>query len=133
MSAIRIRKHIDSDTLTLPELRPFIGRMVDIVIEEPTPATISEQFWAFTANLPTTEAEFAAQQEQFRQWRGDLRFDAHWPMIDRFLARDFEKTRKWAEINKSLRDSLQDYDYDAQRDQDACDLRDMRDMQERFK
>lgn len=34
MSSIRIRKHIDSDTLTLPELRPFIGRTVEIAIED---------------------------------------------------------------------------------------------------
>ena len=37
MSAIRIRKTIDSDTVTLPELKPFIGRTVEIVIEEKQP------------------------------------------------------------------------------------------------
>jgi hypothetical protein len=37
MSAIRIRTRIDSDTLTLPELRPFIGRTVEIIIEESAP------------------------------------------------------------------------------------------------
>jgi hypothetical protein len=121
MSAIRIRKRIDSDTLTLPELRPFIGRTVEIVIEESAPATTSEQFWAFAANLPTTEAEFAAQQEQFRLWRADPGFEPHWPMIDRFLARDFEKTRKWAEVTKAVQE-LTDYDYEAykvQREFDA--------------
>ena len=35
MSAIRIRKMIDSDTLHLPELRPFIGQTVDITVEGP--------------------------------------------------------------------------------------------------
>lgn len=34
MAAIRIRKTIDSETLTLPELKPLIGRTVEIVIEE---------------------------------------------------------------------------------------------------
>jgi hypothetical protein len=34
MSAIRIRKTIDSDILHLPELRPFIGHTVEIVIED---------------------------------------------------------------------------------------------------
>lgn len=34
MSAIRIRKKIDSDTLHLPELGPFIGHTVDILIED---------------------------------------------------------------------------------------------------
>ena len=35
MSAIRIRKTIDSDTLHLPELRPFIGQTVEITVEGP--------------------------------------------------------------------------------------------------
>ena len=34
MSAIRIRRTLDSDTLHLPELRPLIGRTVEIVVEE---------------------------------------------------------------------------------------------------
>jgi hypothetical protein len=34
VTAVRIRKTIDSDTLHLPELIPFIGHTVDIVIEE---------------------------------------------------------------------------------------------------
>jgi hypothetical protein len=38
MNAIRIRKRIDSDTLHLPELAPFLGHTVDIVIED-QPAT----------------------------------------------------------------------------------------------
>ena len=67
MSAIRIRTRIDSDTLTLPELRPFIGRTVEIVIEESPADSAAHEFWAYAANLPVTEAEFAAQQEQFRR------------------------------------------------------------------
>lgn len=35
MAAIRIRKTLDSDTLHLPELRPFIGQTVDITVEGP--------------------------------------------------------------------------------------------------
>jgi len=34
MSAIRIRRTIDSDTIHLPELRPYIGHTVDILIED---------------------------------------------------------------------------------------------------
>jgi hypothetical protein len=41
MSAIHIRKKIDSETITLPELRPFIGCTVEILIliQEAAPAT----------------------------------------------------------------------------------------------
>jgi hypothetical protein len=40
MNAIRIRKKLDSDTLHLPELRPLLGRTVEIIVleEESTPA-----------------------------------------------------------------------------------------------
>jgi hypothetical protein len=132
MSAIRIRKTIDSDTLTLPELRPLIGRTVEIIIDESiTEDATAAEFWAEGAKLPTTQAEFAAQQARFRQWRTDPRFERHWPMIDRLLARDFERTRSWAESAKAVQ-GLVDYDYDAIRDQEACDLRDMQDMQERM-
>jgi len=41
MNAIRIRKTIDSETLHLPELRPLLGRTVEIiVIEEEMASTI---------------------------------------------------------------------------------------------
>lgn len=81
MAAIRIRKTIDSDTLTLPELRPLIGRTVQIVIEEEPVAV----------GLPPG----------FRPGTGD------WDAFERAAA--------------ALRDT---YDYQAQADQDACDLRD---------
>lgn len=32
MNAIHIRKMIDSETLHLPELKPFVGRMVEIIV-----------------------------------------------------------------------------------------------------
>jgi hypothetical protein len=34
METIRIRKRLDSETLHLPELRPLIGRDVEIVVTE---------------------------------------------------------------------------------------------------
>ena len=74
MSSIRIRKRIDSDTLTLPELRAFIGRTVEIVIEE-APA-------GFVPGTGEWDAILVAAQ------------------------------------------TLEDYDYQARIDQDACDLRD---------
>jgi hypothetical protein len=38
MNIIRVRRRIESETLHLPELRPLIGKTVEIiVVEEPTP------------------------------------------------------------------------------------------------
>jgi hypothetical protein len=38
MTVVRLRRKLDSDTLHIPELKPFLGKTVDIVIrEESTP------------------------------------------------------------------------------------------------
>lgn len=83
MNAIRIRKKIDSDTLHLPELGPFIGHTVDIVIEDQSGAASVRP-----GVVPGT---------------GD-----------------------WDAVLRAAQ-QIRDYDYDAQRDQDACDVRDARD------
>ena len=83
MPAIRIRKMIESDTVTLPELKPFIGRTVEFVIEEQTA-------------LPTG----------FIPGTGD-----------------------WDSVMAAAQ-NLENYDYQAQIDQDACDIRD---LEERLK
>lgn len=80
MSAIRIRRTIDSDTLHLPELAGFMGHTVDIVIEDS--AAPQNAHGRVTPGTGDWDRALAAVQE------------------------------------------LRDYDYDAQRDQDACDIRD---------
>jgi hypothetical protein len=41
MNAVRIRRQLDSDTLHLPELRPLIGKRVEIIVlEEQLPEII---------------------------------------------------------------------------------------------
>jgi hypothetical protein len=114
---------------TLPEGAKVRVEIVRSAISQDE--STADEFWRYAGNLPTTQVEFAAQQEQFRQWRNDSRFERHWPMIDRLLARDFERTRQWAIVAKATQ-GLTDYDYDAIRDQEACDLQDMREMQERM-
>ena len=39
MSSICIRKHLDSETLHIPELKPLIGKTVEIVVREVAPGT----------------------------------------------------------------------------------------------
>ena len=36
MSTFHIRKKLDSDTVTLPEIRPLIGKTVEIIVHEVT-------------------------------------------------------------------------------------------------
>lgn len=68
MNTIRIKRQIESDTLTIPELRPFIGRRVEITIEEPisTEKSTSLTDWdAVLAAAQTLEAyDYHAQEEQ---------------------------------------------------------------------
>lgn len=40
MNSIRIETHIDSETLFLPQLRPLLGKDVEIVVHERTAAVI---------------------------------------------------------------------------------------------
>jgi len=41
MNAVRIRRKLDSDTLYLPELKPLIGKNVEIIVlEESAPAIL---------------------------------------------------------------------------------------------
>lgn len=40
MNTIHIRTQVDSETLYLPELKPFIGKSVDIVVQEAGPIAI---------------------------------------------------------------------------------------------
>jgi hypothetical protein len=41
MATIIIRKRIDSETLHLPELKPLIGKTVEIVVREERPAALA--------------------------------------------------------------------------------------------
>jgi hypothetical protein len=75
MNAIRIRKTIDSETLHLPELKPLLGRTVEIIVLEEENRSV------------------------IRPGTGD------WDAAERAVG------------------ELEDYDYEALRDQDECDRR----------
>ena len=85
MQRIHVMKKIDSEYLHLPELKPFVGKMVEIVVAEVAPAT-REEFYAEAGHLPATPEEWLQQQVTFLAWRADPRFERFWPLIDRFLA-----------------------------------------------
>jgi len=80
VNLIRIRKTIDSDTLRLPELIPFMGHTVDIVIEDQssnkvpvaatTPGTGDWDAFARAAKALAANYDFDAVADQDAQ---DLR------------------------------------------------------------
>lgn len=59
MNAIRIRTTIASETLTLPELREFVGREVEIIVLEEQPEFVQleteETFFGLAPPEPTPE------------------------------------------------------------------------------
>ena len=66
MATIRVRMKLESDTITLPELKQLIGKTVDIeVTEQPAPIS-SEDRWkaAAEAAQQITDYDFDAASEQ---------------------------------------------------------------------
>jgi hypothetical protein len=69
MNAIRIRKRIDSDTQHLPELRPLIGKTVEIIILDETAdpefkqLETEETFFGLAPPPPTPEEQAADFQK----------------------------------------------------------------------
>jgi len=68
MSVIRIHRRIDSETLHLPELRPLIGKAVEIVVTEEPDAQAADDAarWAAAeqAIRELTDYDFDAYREQ---------------------------------------------------------------------
>jgi len=74
MTAIFIRKKIDSETLHLPELKPLIGKTVEIVVTEQPPAEETDRWQALRdivgADLIDPEV-YKRQREFDRQHMND--------------------------------------------------------------
>jgi hypothetical protein len=67
MNAIRVRKKIDSETVHLPELRPFVGKTVEIIVREDlaAPASTEEDWEAWFASA----AKAPVDPELYKQYR----------------------------------------------------------------
>lgn len=66
MATVRIQKQIDSATLTLPELQPFLGKTVEIIVRERNDATISPGTGNWQALQETAEQ---LEDYDFDAWR----------------------------------------------------------------
>src|SRR4051794_3336521 len=84
MNPIRIRTTVTSDTLHLPELRDFIGKLVEVSVIELPRATREDVIYE-AAHVPETPEEAAAQQALFRSWLADPCYEHYWPMIARMV------------------------------------------------
>src|SRR4051794_14468060 len=120
---VKIRRKLDSDTLHLPEIKPLIGRTVEITVEE-QPPEVRDEFYAELGRTPQTVEEFEAQKAIFRNWRDDPRFEPYWGVLDHALVRTFEHVQERAAIRALF--PLDAYDYDAVRDMDAREVEEAR-------
>jgi len=76
VSTIRIRTRIESETLHLPELRPLIGRTVEITVRDDQPAgppleTHETMFGLLPPEKPQTPQEQAAELARLRRMAKD--------------------------------------------------------------
>ena len=77
MSAIHIRRKLDSDTLHLPELQPLIGKTVEIIVREETEHRASEERWKA---LLEAAGEDLIDPDIYKQYR---EFDRqHWKALE---------------------------------------------------
>jgi len=70
MNAVRIRTRIDSETLTLPELRPLMGKAVEIIVLEDDSAGASvgsHDLSFFTALTPPRPEPTAADRAELQR------------------------------------------------------------------
>ena len=70
MSAIRIRKRIDSETLHLPELRPLLGKAVEIIVREQPAILPGTGNWAALEEAARDLAGY-----DFDAWRAQRDYD----------------------------------------------------------
>ena len=77
MSVIHLTQQIESDTLHLPELRPLIGRKVEITIREVSSATDDMDGWDALSALAGQDLLDEKLIEEYREfdrkhWRANL-------------------------------------------------------------
>jgi len=71
MNAIRLTRHIDSETLHLPELRPLIGKEVEIIVlENGQSGGKDDAFWRNTSLDELAVAQGVTSPQPLQNLRG---------------------------------------------------------------
>jgi hypothetical protein len=75
MATIRIKKHLDSETLVLPEIRPLLGKTVEISIREQPESPIDDMIdWEYLAELEAECADDPSPVPSLEEVRSSPRF-----------------------------------------------------------
>jgi len=76
MNAIRIRTTLDSDTLHLPELKPLVGKAVEIIVlEEPAAPGVRPEAGNWEAAAEAARRLRERGTYDFEAWREQREFD----------------------------------------------------------
>lgn len=87
MNTIRIRKKIDSETICLPELKPLIGKTVEIVVQEDPVSAVTPGTGDWEALREAARATTEKDWEDFFAQGGPIDIDPG--MVTEY--RDFDK------------------------------------------
>jgi hypothetical protein len=74
MNTIRITRRLDSDTLHLPELKPLIGKSVEIIVQEAQPACVAPGTGDWEAAARAAQ-ELRETGYDFDAWREQREYD----------------------------------------------------------
>ncbi len=72
MTTIRIQRTLDSETLHLPELRPLLGKTVEIIVQEQQAIVPGTGDW-----VALEEAAADLDGYDFDAWRRQREYDVH--------------------------------------------------------
>ena len=94
-----------------------------IVIPTQIDLAVREWYYHLIGQVPESEAAWQERQVTLRTWRSDSRFKAYWPSIDHMLSDNFVSFRHRVSAIKDAFVPLEDYDFDAWREQREYDLK----------
>jgi hypothetical protein len=83
-------------------------------------AQVRAEFDTLLRQIPDSETAWAARQAKLRAWRVDPRFAPYAAVIDQMMTVDFESFQRLAAVSGA--GGLDDYDFDAWREQREYDL-----------
>ena len=93
-----------------------------VVIPAKVDPAAREMFYHLIGQVPESEAAWAERQAMLRSCASGSGFAPYWPSIDHMLTDDFASFRRRTAALEAIAD-LEDYDYEAWREQRNYDLK----------
>src|SRR5205085_1635394 len=85
MNAVRIHRKLESETLYLPELKPLLGKNVEIIVQEESIGGTATAGFTPEASLPATESFVARANRLDRHGHRNAAMDLLYDHIDELM------------------------------------------------